>query len=86
LRSCVRTALKADLRDAWVGLHIGGAVVGGIGDGGFSLAARRLRALPNITPGDFAAVARRHRFAAFKDAAGFVQAVEEECALKKDGL
>ena len=64
----------------------GGAVVGGIGDGGFSLAARRLRALPNVTPGDFAAVVRRHRFAAFKDAAGFVAAVEEECALKKDGL
>jgi SpoVK/Ycf46/Vps4 family AAA+-type ATPase len=64
----------------------GGAVVGGVSDGGFSLAARRLRALPNVTPGDFAAVARRHRFAAFKDAAGFAHAVEEECALKKDGL
>ena len=46
----------------------------------------RLSALPNVTPGDFAAVARRHRFAPFKDAAGFVQAVLEECALKKDGL
>jgi len=68
------------------GAVVGGAVVGGIGDGGFSLAVRRLRALPNITPGDFAAVARRHRFAAFKDAAGFARAVEEECALKKDGL
>jgi hypothetical protein len=68
------------------GAVVGGAVVGGVGDGGFSLAARRLRALPNVTPGDFAAVARRHRFAAFKDAAGFVQAMEEECALKKDGL
>jgi AAA+ superfamily predicted ATPase len=47
-------------------------------------AAPQLAALPNVTPGDFAAVARRHRFAAFKDAAGFIQAVAEECALKKD--
>ena len=49
-----------------------------------ALAAPQLAALPNVTPGDFAAVARRHRFAAFKDAAGFIQAVAEECALKKD--
>jgi len=40
----------------------------------------RLSALPNVTPGDFAAVARRHRFAAFKDAAGFVQPAFQECA------
>ena len=48
-------------------------------------ALQRLCALPNATPGDFAAVARRHRFAPFATASTFAQAVAAECALKKDG-
>lgn len=44
-----------------------------------------LRTLPNLTPGDFAAVSRRHRFSAFADVASYAQAVEEECLLKKGG-
>ncbi len=43
--------------------------------------ARRLRA---VTPGDFAAVVRRHRFAAMATPDAFLAALEAECALKQD--
>lgn len=42
----------------------------------------RLRMLRNVTPGDFAAVARQHRFRPITSAAGFVQALAQECMLK----
>lgn len=35
-----------------------------------------------LTPGDFAAVARRHRFETFRDASALVAALEAECRLK----
>ena len=38
--------------------------------------------LPSLTPGDFAAVVRRHRFAPLADAAALVRTLEDECALK----
>lgn len=43
---------------------------------------RRVRRLARLTPGDFAALARRHRFTPFTDAAGLVAALDQECALK----
>ena len=43
----------------------------------------RLNRLVNLTPGDFAAVARRHRFRPLRHAAGFVSALESECMLKE---
>jgi len=43
----------------------------------------RLRGLPQLTPGDFAALARRHRFAPFAGCAQLVAALEQECALKR---
>lgn len=46
-------------------------------------AVQRLRALHVLAPGDFAATARRHRFAPLQDAAGFVAALEQECLLKQ---
>ena len=42
----------------------------------------RVRRLERLTPGDFAALARRHRFAPFAHAAALVTALEQECALK----
>ncbi|KAK0330843.1 hypothetical protein LTR94_031247, partial [Friedmanniomyces endolithicus] len=42
----------------------------------------RVRRLARLTPGDFAALARRHRFTPFTDAAGLVAALDQECALK----
>lgn len=42
----------------------------------------RLRPLRNLTPGDFAAVVRQHRFRPIRSAAAFVQALAQECALK----
>lgn len=44
----------------------------------------RLGRLSILTPGDFAAVARQHRFRPLKTAAAWVAALEEECALKPD--
>jgi SpoVK/Ycf46/Vps4 family AAA+-type ATPase len=41
-----------------------------------------LRRLDRLTPGDFAALARRHRFTPFADGAALVAALGEECALK----
>ena len=42
----------------------------------------RLRILRNVTPGDFAAVVRQHRFRPIVSAAGFIQALAQECRLK----
>lgn len=42
----------------------------------------RLRALRNTTPGDFAAVARQHRFRPVTSADAFVEALSQECVLK----
>lgn len=42
-----------------------------------------VRRLGQLTPGDFAALARRHRFAPFADAAQLVAALGQECALKR---
>lgn len=42
----------------------------------------RLRALRQLTPGDFAAVVRQHRFRPIGSAAAFIQALAQECALK----
>ncbi|GGX77156.1 AAA family ATPase [Massilia dura] len=41
--------------------------------------------LVNLTPGDFAAVARRNWFSPIASAAAFVRALEGECALKRTG-
>lgn len=43
-----------------------------------------LAAAQSVTPGDFAAAARQHRFRPLSDAAALVRAVLAECALKKD--
>ncbi|NML59893.1 ATP-binding protein [Massilia sp. RP-1-19] len=42
----------------------------------------RLRRLSALTPGDFAAVARQHRFRPFMSCASFVSALEQECSIK----
>ena len=44
-----------------------------------------LRGLDVLTPGDFAAVARRHRFEPFQNADALAAALRSECALKEDG-
>jgi hypothetical protein len=36
-----------------------------------------------LTPGDFAALARRHRFTPFAGSAQMVEALEQECMLKR---
>ena len=46
--------------------------------------AERLGRLNNLTPGDFAAVQRRHRFNPIGSAADMVNALEEECSLKEN--
>ncbi|WP_306393202.1 AAA family ATPase [Telluria beijingensis] len=43
----------------------------------------RMHGLLKLTPGDFAALARRHRFAPFTACAQLVTALEQECALKR---
>ncbi len=43
---------------------------------------RQLQSLSNLTPGDFAAVARQHRFKPMPVAAGWVAALESECSRK----
>lgn len=45
-------------------------------------AGARLRRLAMLTPGDFAAVARQHRFRPMASADAFIAALEQECALK----
>lgn len=42
-----------------------------------------LRGLRNLTPGDFAAVARQHRFRPLTSPASFVLALQSECAVKE---
>ena len=44
----------------------------------------RLARLRNLTPGDFAVVARRHRFKPVDSATAMVTALEEECNLKEN--
>ena len=44
-----------------------------------------LRGLDVLTPGDFAAIARRHRFEPFQTVDAVVAALRSECALKEDG-
>lgn len=46
--------------------------------------AARLGRLQNLTPGDFAAVIRRHRFKPVCSATDMVSALEEECGLKEN--
>ena len=46
--------------------------------------AARLGRLHNLTPGDFAAVMRRHRFKPVCSAAEIMSALEEECSLKEN--
>jgi len=36
-----------------------------------------------LTPGDFAALARRHRFTPFTGCTRFVDGLEQECPLKR---
>lgn len=43
----------------------------------------RISSLRNLTPGDFAAVARRHTFAALASTSALVQALQDECKLKE---
>jgi AAA+ superfamily predicted ATPase len=45
---------------------------------------RQLQSLSNLTPGDFAAVARQHRFKPMQVAAGWVAALENECCSKPE--
>ena len=45
-----------------------------------------LKTLTNLTPGDFAATARRHRFAPFTDTAAWIAALHSECTLKPGGV
>jgi SpoVK/Ycf46/Vps4 family AAA+-type ATPase len=42
----------------------------------------RIEALANLTPGDFAAVARQHRFRPLASAAAWVSALDAECSRK----
>ena len=44
----------------------------------------RLARLNNLTPGDFAAIMRRHRFKPVCSVADMVAALEEECGLKEN--
>ena len=46
--------------------------------------AARLGRLHNVTPGDFAATVRRHRFQPMRSAAEMVTALEQECGLKEN--
>ena len=46
----------------------------------------RLQQLTSLAPGDFAAIARRHRFAPFVNAAEWLQTLMEECQLKAPHL
>jgi len=43
----------------------------------------RIGRIRNVTPGDFASLARQHRFHPFKDATGLVEALVAACALKQ---
>lgn len=43
-----------------------------------------VKRLATLTPGDFAAVARQHRFRPIDSASGLIAALEAECSLKRD--
>jgi SpoVK/Ycf46/Vps4 family AAA+-type ATPase len=45
----------------------------------------RIDRLLNLTPGDFAAVARQHRFRPIETAAALITALDAECTLKDGG-
>lgn len=45
----------------------------------------RMSKLARLTPGDFAAVARQHRFRPFASPCALVSALEDECVLKEGG-
>ncbi len=45
-----------------------------------------LRKMNNLTPGDFAAIARRNKFSPVKTAESFIHALQNECALKSDAV
>jgi SpoVK/Ycf46/Vps4 family AAA+-type ATPase len=49
-----------------------------------AISQQRLKRLDQLTPGDFAAVARRNRFTAFDSATAMANALAEEVALKTD--
>ena len=53
-------------------------------DSSDNVLAARLDRLHNLTPGDFAAILRRHRFKPACSAADMVSALEEECGLKEN--
>ena len=44
----------------------------------------RVAQLRNLTPGDFAAVARRHRFAPFENVDEWLKAIKAECEIKQE--
>lgn len=44
----------------------------------------RIAQLRNLTPGDFAAVARRHRFAPFEKVDEWLKAIKAECEIKQE--
>ena len=44
----------------------------------------RIAQLRNLTPGDFAAVARRHRFAPFENVDEWLKAIKAECEIKQE--
>ncbi|NBI42367.1 hypothetical protein GVX76_02475 [[Haemophilus] felis] len=48
-----------------------------------SMDFERIAQLNNLTPGDFAAVARRHRFSTFDTVEEWINALADECSLKK---
>ena len=43
-----------------------------------------IESLECVTPGDFAAVARRHRFQPMTNAGAFAQALIEDCTMKTE--
>lgn len=47
---------------------------------------QQICSLRNLTPGDFAALTRQHRFAAFQDTKSWINALIEECNLKPDRI
>lgn len=49
---------------------------------GLESAAREVEAMAVLTPGDFAAIARRHRFQPLQDPVEVVEALRGECAMK----
>ena len=48
-------------------------------------ASTRVRRLQNLTPGDFAVVARQHRFRRFGSTRDLLSALEAECTIKSNG-